>query len=234
MAGGKSGYKQTTIVLNDYSGSSISQRKRTNLKGKTTKRVSFEIKSEPIVHTFDDEALGRGPADALKEIISEQIRAISTNASTKTLLNRRYSQDAFHEGMGATDKKRYTGGRIGAKEPNRSPKLFNDSRRLAEGLAVGKNRQAAGERDWVVNVPANRFTEHTSHLAKQLFALVPALGKPSSLRSNNKLNEAVAESIGLLIAKAQSSADAKRLQLKQARRNALRAVLSLGRSVTGI
>lgn len=241
MAGGKSGYTQETIILNDYNGSTISQRARTSKKsGKTTKRTSFEIKAEPIVHTFDDQALGRGPAEALKGIISEQIKAISASATTKTLQNRTYSQLHFPSQLSKSDKKRYTGGRIGALEPNQpGGKLFNDSGRLADGLAVGKNRQAAGERDWVVNVPANRFTDRsghppTVHLAKRLASLVPALGRPSTLRGNPKLQAAVAESIDLLIAKAKSTNDAKRVKLLQARKNALRAVLALARSVTGL
>lgn len=230
-----SGYKQETIILNDYNGSTISQRKRTNLKGKTTSRVSFEIKSQPMVHTFDDEALGRGPAEALREIIGDQIRDIREVALKSTRDRRKSAQKAFKaNAMGDADQKRYAGGRIGELEPNQTVRLFNDSGRLGGNLAVGKNRQAAGERDWVVNVPVNRFADGTEHLAKRLFALVPALGDPATLRGNPKLEAAVAESIGLVIAKAKNASDAKRLQLKQARRNALRAALGLVRAVTGI
>lgn len=240
MARGRSGYKQETIIINDYNGSTISQRARTNLKGKTTKRTSFEIKSEPIVHTFDDEALGRGPADALRDILSDQIKAISAIASESTRFNRFYSQGKFVSGaMSKSDKARYTGGRIGEKQPNQSDRLFNDSGRLADGLAVGKNRTAEGERDWVVNVPANRFTDraghpYTVHLAKRLAAYVPALGNPATLRSDPKLRAAVNESISLLIAKAKDANDAKRVQLLQARKNALKALLTLARTVAGV
>ena len=233
MAGGKSGYKQETVILNDYSGSSISRRKRTNLKGKTTNRVSFEIKSEPIVHTFDDEALGMGPAVALKEILSEQIKGIMQVASRETLRRRKSAKLNFGH-PSKSDKKRYTGGRIGAKKPDQTVRLFNDSGRLADGLSVRKNRQAAGERDWVVNVPINRFTDDTADLAKQLASLVPAIGQPQTLRGNPKLAAAVNESIGLLIAKAKDASDAKRLQLKQARLNAARAAFGLAKTLAGL
>lgn len=234
-------FTQETIVLNDYNGSTISRRTRTSLKtGKVgAPRLSFEIKSEPIVHVFDDEALGLGPALALKEIIGDQIRAIKDRAADRTLENRKYSQNAFRlNAMNPTDTKRYAGGQIGELEPNQTVNLFNDSGRLGGNLAVGKNRTAAGERDWVVNVPGNRFRGHTEHLAKQLFALVPALGNPRSLQGEPKLRAAVDASIDLIIAKAKDSSDARYKALLLKRKNyriaAGRALVTLARSLTGV
>ncbi len=58
-------------------------------------------------------------------------------------------------GSGDADR-RYAGGKLGPMAPNRSDKLFNDSGRLAYGVAAAP----VGD-EWIVNVPANRFSAET-------------------------------------------------------------------------
>ncbi len=118
--------KQETIVLNDYRDSSISRRIRTSRSAKTGKvtkknRVTFEIQSEPLIHTFDDEALGRGPAEAIRDIIEKQIKAITQFASPNTIARRNRAKRDMGSGGGSPAMlKRYGGGRIGLKPPKGS------------------------------------------------------------------------------------------------------------------
>lgn len=171
---------QETIVLNDYSGSATQRRTRTTSNG-TSVRYTLSIKSEPILVDFDPLKLGKGPAEAIAALVSKQIRAISETASLSTQLGRKYAANAFAAGQ-SWAKKRYSGGRTGAKPPGAasSDRLFNDSGRLADGIFASENKK---EGNWTINVPANRFDPTTFKggesailsMIERLRNLVPAL-----------------------------------------------------------
>ena len=129
--------KQETIVLNDYDATTTSIRRRTSARGKVSERVTVDIKSEPLVHMFDDAALGAGPAQVIRNELEKAIKGITTFAHPNTIKRRNYAKAAMESGQAPKSvRKRYSGGRIGTKLPKGSARLFNDSDRLSEGLFV--------------------------------------------------------------------------------------------------
>lgn len=209
---------QTVIDIN---GSGLQSRTRTNAKGKASTRYTVTIVSEPILHVFDDQRLGKGPAEAIAEVIRERIRAITQVAKPSTIAYRQRAKEALARGASwAID--RYTRGRLqGDFTPGKSNRLFNDSGRLAAGIHVQEN---VTEKSWTVNVPANRFDPSTfvggesamADMVARLQALVPELGNPQALIGHAKVQDAITESIGDLLKKAEALHLDKRRELTRA------------------
>lgn len=219
--------KQETIIINDYGPNSTAIRRRTSAKGKVSQRTSINIKSEPLVHTFDDVALGSGPAEAIRDAFEAAIKGITDFAKPSTIARRNYARQALAAGTaGKTITKRYSGGKIGLKPPTTSARLFNDSNRLSEGLFV---RQNPREKSWTTNVPANRFTDETRHLVGQLFDLIGSKISPKALLANPRVNKEIKASLNLILVKAKNEQDAKRKALTQAKINAAKALLGFVR-----
>lgn len=223
---------QETIVLHDFDsaasgGSRVSVRRRTTSRG-TKDRYTIDIKAEPIVHVFDDTALGAEPAEAIREVIEKAVKDIGEFASGATQEFRRRAELAFQSGA-PWAQKRYAGGRIGAKPPNQTKRLFNDSNRLSEGLFV---RQNPAERSFAINAPANRLKE--PQLIERLLDLVPILKQPARIAADENVRRAVLEAKRDMIQRATGIADAKRRQLRMAQLNAAKALLGLGRSFVGL
>ena len=237
--------KQETIILNDYGSVKAFRRRRTSAKGKVKEWVTLEISAEPLIHMFDDSALGRGPAEAIRDALEKAIKNIGKTAVSATIARRNSARTALAGGNAPKSVlKRYTGGRIGTKPPKSgSVRLFNDSGRLAEGLSVRQNTKTSnldfGPRlnVWTTNVPANRFTEGggghppTQHLVKQLFDLVPMLKNPRRLMSDPAVKKAVVKSLDLLIIKAKNERDAKFKALRLAQMNAAKALIGAIRTL---
>lgn len=168
---------QDVIVLNDFGGGRLERRRRTSSKG-TSDRFSVSIRSQPILHNFDPLKLGQGPAVAIRDLIQRQIRNVTARAAESTILKRKYAATALAAGK-SWARARWSGGRIGPREPNRTDKLFRDSGRLAE-LEVRENK---AEGSWTVNVAANRLDPKTfrdgevglSRMVRRLVDVVPAL-----------------------------------------------------------
>jgi hypothetical protein len=218
--------KQETIILNDYgSGSGLSGaiRRRTSAKGKTTDRVSVNIKSEPLVHTFDDAALGAGPAAAIRDAFEAAIKGITAIASPSTIARRNHARQALANGTAPKSiVKRYSGGRTGTKPPKTSVRLFNDSDRLSEGLFV---RQNPREASWTTNVPANRFTGDTQHLLGELFDLIGDKISPRALLDHPDVSKEIRASLEQILQKANNEGDIKRAQLRSAKIRAAKMLL---------
>jgi len=70
--------------------------------------ASVTVQSERIEHTFDEQALGEGPAEAIRDAIARQIRAVTAAASPATV----------------------------AKRQSGSTRLLNDTGRLVRELAA--------------------------------------------------------------------------------------------------
>jgi len=165
---------QDVIVINE----GFQERRRTTSTG-TKSRYTITVTAEPIIHNFSAEKLGEGPAIAIRDVIVKQIKAITEVANLATIKRRQSAAKAIQAGK--TDK-RYSGGRMGAMAPSGSVRLFNDSGRLADGIFVRQNPQ---EKNWTINVPANRLDPSTFKsqaafvgMVNRLRELVPALVNP--------------------------------------------------------
>lgn len=225
---------QEVIVINEYDDLTVSERRRTSAKGVTKNRTTIEIKSEPLVHTFDDTAMGAGPAEAIRDLIQRQIEDIDDPASPATIAFRKRAEKAYAEGAGWA-RERYRPLRGGASDdpPNSFKRgvKFNDSGRLAKGMFV---RQNPAERNFTINVPAHRLTDDTRHLAPELVRLVPALNNPSSINDDAEFNKAIEESWKMMIAKAQNQTDLRRVRLRQQQMMIAKALFGLARSLGGM
>lgn len=197
---GASGYTQDTVVLNDFSGVTFEQRTRTSPTGKTGTRYSLSIEAEPILHNLDGVMLGRGPANAIRDILEKQSRSIGEFTTKATQKARDKMAKAYAAGKDYAIK-RYTGGRTGATPPKDggTDRIGVDSGRLAGGWFVMQNPV---EQSFTVNVPANRFTPETwggsmaslQAWVQRFVSLVPALRDPKSILASDEFVRAVATS----------------------------------------
>lgn len=211
--------KKETVVLYGYNESKITRRTRISKAGKKSSRISIDIEATPVVHSFDEAKAGKGVAEAIVELLREQIEAISVNAKPETVA-RRNRYVANHST--ANGQKRYSGGRIGNTPPVHGTKLFGDSGRLAKGLYLRFVRSA---NEFTTNVPANRLRGPTEHLAKRLAQLLPALRNPRSIITDSRVSEAIGKTLEDMISVARSQRDVKRQQLRAAQGSVLRGVV---------
>jgi hypothetical protein len=210
-AKGSSGYTQDTVVLNDFSGVTFEQRTRTSAAGKTGVRYSLSMEAEPILNILDGVYLGKGPADAIRDILIKQSKSIGQFIKPSTELHRKRMRREFAEG-GAKPTgplarrffdvaRRYSGGTTGAKAPGAggTNRIGVDSGRLSEGWFV---RQNPVEQSFTINVPENRFTPETwagtmeslQAWVTRFVSLVPALADPKSILGDDAFVRAVAKS----------------------------------------
>jgi hypothetical protein len=143
-----------------------------------TAHTSVKVTSEPIKHTFDERALGEGPAKVIARVIAEQIRKIGATA-TKATLDRRGRR---HHGMPPTHQ-------------SGAARLFNATGKLAE-LAIRYANEA-----WEIAAPAGRLGSEWSpanleRMMTKLRELVPALRDPLS---HPDVRAAIEKTIGLII-----------------------------------
>lgn len=210
---------QETIVLNDYG---LTERRRTTSKG-TKSRYTIQIRSEPLIHNFSALELGRGPAEAMKDVIVKQIKGVTAEASDATIAKRKNAarilagatktksgKPKLSGDNGASVIKRYSGGRTGLLPPDpSSTRLFNDSGRLSN-ITIQPNRAYTDDSAWEVNVPANRLDPTTFgekadylHMVDLLQKYVPALGSNTeSLLEDDKVDKALRESIEFCLGQA--------------------------------
>ena len=137
------------VALNDYRGVRTQQRTRTS----GSKVVNLRIEAEPIVATLDRKELSRLAAEAYVLDLREQIGGISFKASPATIAGRKSQRAAYDRGEPWATKQ-FAGGRMGPMPPNQTDRLYNNSRRLAEGITANWSPQ---EGAWIVRFPVNRF-----------------------------------------------------------------------------
>lgn len=185
---------QTTIVLNDFG---LEEKQRTTSRG-TSSRYTVTIKADPVVINLSPKEMGRGPAEAIRQHISDGIKGIGVAAKPATILARRKALDAYRAGA-PWALRRYSGGRTGPKPPDPTKgRAYNDSGRLADGIFV----RGSGD-SWTVNVPANRFDPDTFvggreamiRMVTRLQELVPGLGDPAALMRDPAIREAIADTL---------------------------------------
>lgn len=150
---------QEVIVLNDFGDMRVEERQRTTGAG-TSSRYTITFTGEPILHDFAADKLGKGPAEAIAELIRKQIRDVKAKASEATQLKRKYAAAALARGASWATK-RYSGGRTTNGAPGSvggGDALFNDSGRLANSVTVMQNPKEEG---FTINVAANRLRPDT-------------------------------------------------------------------------
>jgi hypothetical protein len=184
-----------TVVLNDFTTLSYKELR-------TRKKFLVTIRAEPIIHTFDVMALGKGPAEAIAARLREDIRDIDAMVAPNTLRARETAARAFAAGK-RWALKRYSGGKTGPMPPTESTKMFNDSGRLASTLIVSP-RVKDGQSVYIINVAANRLDGRTldrggdavvPELFRRLAELVPALSSPESMMSSHSVSGAIGAGI---------------------------------------
>jgi hypothetical protein len=225
---------QKTVVLNDFG---LARRERTTSAG-TGIRYSVSIEAQPMLHVFDAKMLGAGPALAIAEYLSKEVKAIGVDAALSTQLKRKYAPAALERGT-RWAQERYSGGRTGTVPPTGSSKLFNDSGRFAGGIVASPTR----DNQWVINVPANRLDPRTFkdgeaglvRMFAQLRQYVPAFGDPGQLLNVHDVQRAIGDSVDLIFVKGMgrsySSNSSLRNSVRQNQLDALREVLALGQQL---
>lgn len=203
---GQSDYRQNVVVLNDFSGVTFERRDRTRIRtGATTTRYTLSIEAEPLLNIFDGVPLGRGPAEAIREILEEQLLTLRQRASETTILKRKQAINALAAGK-TWAVLRYTGGRTGESKPGTGDTFGNDSGRLARGVHLMQNTV---EQSFTINVPANRLDPTTwggsrasfDSFVQRLVNLVPALQNPKGILGDERFVRAVANSEPVVLAK---------------------------------
>lgn len=227
---------QNTVVLNRFG---LERLERTTKSG-TKARYAVTIQAEPVLVNLDAKMLGANVAATMANVIREKIRAISAQVKPATLKYRERAKNAFQRGE-TWAMKRYSGGKLGPKQPGQSDRLYNDSGRLADGIfarAAGKDPK---NNTWVVNVPANRFDPRTFNggeaamvgMVERLQQFVPELGDIKKLFDAPEVRKAVEQSVLNILAKMKAgSTDAQiKAKIDAMKREFMRQLIELGKAV---
>jgi hypothetical protein len=201
---------EDVMVLNDYG---LTSRTRTTKSGKTRTRYTVTIKSEPLLVNTNPRALSKGPATAMAELLKQRIKDITAQAAPATIAARQRAAKAVAAGASWATR-RYSGGRLGVKAPGQSDRLFNDSGRFADSIAVG----ATGS-GWTINVAANRLDPSTLDggqaglvkVMERLRQYVPEWGDARMMATSIPVQRAIREAVGASLQKA--TAETARLRL---------------------
>ncbi len=206
------------MTLCDYSG--LTRRTPTLKSGKSGKaRYTVTIKSEPLLFNTSPRDLGVGPAIAIKDHLKQRVKDISATAAPATMKARLSAQKAVMSGE-SWAMRRYSGGRIGTRAPARSDKLFNDSGRLIESIAV-----AATGKGYVINVAGNRFDPSTLNggeaallrIVELLRQHVPEWGNARELANVMSVQRAIRQTTGDMMQKAnERTVELQRQLMRQA------------------
>ncbi len=219
-------------------------------------QFTVEIKSEPLVHTFDPKTLGKVVAEAMAETLRQKILAITAKASAATLEWRKSAERGLSNHVetkelrktshakaeiaagrgnllgnrGAWATARYSGGRTGPMAPNQSDRMFNDSGRMAKSIQA-----VARDDSWTVVMASNRLDPATANggelgvqkIFRKLVDLVPAFGNTKLLMEEQLVQKAIVSSLEGMIVKAKET----REQLSEAR---ARGMINLAKQALGL
>lgn len=188
-------------------------------------RYTIEVKSEPLIHSFDPKTMGGVVAAAIAEELRRQVKGITQQASAATLRARATAAKAFSAGKSWATRA-YSGGKMGAMAPNQSNRSWNDSGRFAAGIVA-----QAKDDEWKINIPGNRLDPTqlrggdagVQRVWRHLVELVPAFENTALLFQEQGVQAAVQQSLEGMIVKARETRD----QLLEAR---AKAAISLFRS----
>lgn len=220
-----------------FGAATMRERVRTLKSGATRSRVTLEIEGDSIGIGLDPRAYGKPVAEAMAELVRERIKTIAARAAPATIAARKRAKKALAEGA-AWATRRYAGGRLGTRQPDESDRLFNDSGRLAESVAVGARPDEEG---FTINVAANRFDPKTftggfaklQAMYQRLLDFVPELREPRLFFDNIGVAKAVREAVTDNVIKVGEKNVAAVRQLMQAKIATFRAGLSALQSLAG-
>jgi LPS sulfotransferase NodH len=171
---------------------------KTSKTGKV--RTVVLVQSEPLVYSFDDKTIARGPAQAIADTMRRKIEDVSEEAAPATLAYRKRAAKALAEGK-AWAVKRYAGGKTGLTPPAQTTQALHDSGRLAKSIVANWHE---GDQVWRVNVAANRLDPTTSNWERvwlRLISLVPEFGNPGAWLEDFTVRRALEEATKKMRAK---------------------------------
>jgi hypothetical protein len=190
---------------------------KTSTSGKT--RFHIRVVSETLAFDMDTKRLVQPVADAMAHHFREQIRNISAQASAATVKAREAAKRALSKGE-AWAAKRYAGGRMGAREPAQSTKLFNDSGRMIESIVA----TPASDGTFRVNVAANRLSPETlnggqgalERIWARLVQLVPSIQDMAIAMQSDEVLRARTAGLQRMIIKMKASSGAGAMDVVRA------------------
>lgn len=192
-------------------------------------KYSIEVESTPLVLNFNAKDLGAPVVQAMAEALRRKVRGIAATVSEATQRAREGYAKGFAKGT-PSSRKRYAGGRTGAKAPNQSDRAFNDSGRFADGIVVGPGK----DNTWHINVPSNRLDPQTAggelavhRIFRRLVQLVPEFGDPRKLFGDQEVQRGLRDSIGAMIIRAEARRTELTAALANAKVQAIRQLLGL-------
>lgn len=156
-------------------------------------RRSIRIDADVMTINTDPKSLGKPVADGIANHYRKAVKAIAGTASAATLEYRKRASKAFAAGK-SWAVQRYAGGKIGAKPPNQSTALFNDSDRFADSIVANASSDGA----WRVNVAANRLDDRSGNpdrIWNRLVSLVPEFANVALLFEQNAIMRQTVERI---------------------------------------
>ncbi|MDX1469776.1 MAG: hypothetical protein R3258_10590 [Acidimicrobiia bacterium] len=205
--------KQATIVLHGV----YVERARQLKSGKVKRRVTVQTDATPILHFFDEELLGAGPAEAMAEIYRDAVKGIAGFVSGAT----RDRRERHRKSTGTRSyQRRYMGGRTGHTPPQpNSVRWGTDSGRLADGIAV---RHVPSQKSFITNVPANRLNRETfgrgfDAFLAELAKRAPVLGNAAKLAKHPKMVKAIEKSRERFMVKLDTASATKLRAVRMAR-----------------
>lgn len=198
---------------------------RTLKSGKVKQRITIQTDATPILHLFDEEALGAGPAQAITEAYQAGIKGIRSfiTGATKDRRERHVKNPNTR-----SYKKRFMGGKTGHTPPKpHAIRWGNDSGRLADGITT---RHVPSQKAFITNVPANRLFRETfgpgfDAFLAELVRRAPVLGNARLLANRPEVKAAIAKSKDVLFAKLERANASKIRSLTMARLRLAKQVL---------
>lgn len=202
----------------------LRERIRTNKAGASKSKFTIEVSGESIGIGLDPKSYGAPVAAAIAELYKERIRSITATASAATVRAREAAKAAFARGE-AWAMKRYGGGRIGSLEPGQSDRLFNDSGRFAQSIAVTAK---PNDKSFTIDVAANRLSTTTisagalQTIWQRLVSLVPEFADPAKLMDSIPVRKSISDAIKANVITAGEKLDETKHKLRAAQIGAMK------------
>lgn len=199
--------KPEVVVTSDYTGltagsikGQLGRERKNGTRGNA--RMTIEIKSEPLVHVFDDVAQAQLLASASAEVLRKKVTSISETASPRTLETRKYQETAYKNGEAWAVGRFGFRGQMGPRHFDGGGRMFNHSGTFAQSIVATPNKT---EGNATINVAKNRLDPTTSgagefrHITDALIRLVPELGDPAALMQTPEVMKALDDSVEQMI-----------------------------------
>lgn len=229
--------RRETVILHDFGGGLRTGVTERFTKGGKGGKFTVDVEATPLVHTFDDRALAAAGAEALVDALRDDFggQPVAAEATReKRNYHARRWRGLVDERAGSNRswlQKMYSGGRTGETPPKsgvESPRRWSGSSRLFQTVTARWVDRAGA---FIVNVAANRLKRR--ELATKFAQDMPTLENLAAFSRSPEFKKALAEGMGVLIAKAGKVSDAKRVALRQKQLAVARGLLDLGKALGG-